>query len=450
MFNTSKHNIMKKLALILFFIFMPMAYPSQASASFEFKNIQVSDIENGTAKIKWSTPDQRTRGAVYFGESPDNLNRYTGYSLYDYYHETALSSLLKNKTYYFKIVATDILENEEESFLQSFSTKGMKKDDLIKPQFQEQKIMQITNNAVAIFWATNEETNAVVYYGTEKDGLKQSAGFGGFQKEHELFIYKLKPGTRYNLRINAKDREGNEISGQFFTFNTNDYAGSGPDLSIYNIKPLSFNEELIFARRAVIMFETNLIAKSIIQYGNAPGKYKYKIVVSEFRNQKHQITLPDLEPDTTYYYKITAYDSFNGKKAITSEMSFTTGSLKKKLANGSLAKDSGYKVYVISGNEKLWIETAEIFNKLGYKWGWIVRVDDAILREYKEGASIKKTSTHPDGTLVKYPNSGAVYLLENKKKRPFSSEESFLKRGYGWDKIITIPASEKYKIGEYL
>ena len=441
---------MKKFALILFFIFMPMAYPSQALASFEFGNIQVSDIENGAAKIKWSTPNQRTRGIIYFGESPDNLDRYAGYSLYDYYHETVLSGLLKNKTYYFKITATDMSENQRESFLQSFSTKGMKKDDLVKPQFIEQKIPQVTNNAVAIFWTTNEETSAVVYYGEEKEGLKKSAGFKGFQKEHELFIYKLKPGTRYNLRITAKDRAGNEINGKFFTFNTNDYAGNGPDLSVYNIKPLSFSEELIFARRAVIMFETNLIAKSIIQYGIAPGKYKYKIVVSESRSRNHQITLPDLEPNTAYYYKITAHDSFNGKKAVASEMSFTTGSLKKKLADGLPVKDSGYKVYVISGNEKLWIETADVFSKLGYKWDWIARVDDAVLREYKEGAGIKKANTHPDGTLVKYSNSNAVYLLEGKKKRPFSSAESFVRKGYSWDRIITIPKSEKYKDGEYL
>lgn len=441
---------MKKFALILFFIFMPMACSSQAPASFEFGNIQVSDIENGAAKIKWSTPNQRTRGTIYFGESPDNLNRYTGYSLYDYYHEVMLSGLLKNKTYYFKIAATDMSENQRESFLQSFSTKGMKKDDLIKPQFIEQKIIQTTNSAAAIFWTTNEETSAVVYYGEEKEGLKKSAGFKGFQKEHELFICKLKPGTRYNLRITARDRAGNEINGQFFTFNTSNYIGSGQDLSVYNIKPLSFNEELIFARRAVIAFETNLIAKSIIQYGIAPGKYKYKIVVSELRNKNHQITLPDLEPDTTYYYKITAYDSFNGKKAIASEMSFTTGSLKKKLADGLLVKDSGYKVYVISGSEKLWIESADVFSKLGYKWDWIVRIDDAVLREYKEGVSIKKANTHPDGTLVKYSNSGAVYVLEGKKKRPFSSAESFLRNGYGWDRIIIIPKSEKYKDGEYL
>lgn len=441
---------MKKFALILFFIFMPLAYPLQAAASFEFRNIQVSDIENGSAKIKWSTLNQQTKGIIYFGESPDNLNRYTGYSLYDYHHEIVLSGLLKNKTYYFKIAATDISENRKESFLQNFSTKGMKKDDLVKPQFMEQKILQITNNAAAIFWTTNEETSAVVYYGTEKEGFKKSAGFKGLQKEHELLIYKLKSGTKYNLRITAKDRAGNEINGKFFTFNTGDYEGNGPDLSIYNIKPLSFDKELIFSRRAVIAFKTNLIAKSVIQYGIAPGKYKYKIVVSELRNQNHQITLTDLEPDTTYYYKITAYDSFNGKKIATSEMSFITGSLKKKLTDGSLAKDSGYKVYVINGNEKFWIETAEVFNKLGYKWDWIMKVDDAVLREYKEGAGIKKTNIHPDGTLVKYSNSDAVYLLENKKKRPFSSAESFLKNGYSWDKIIVIPASEKYNTGEYL
>ena len=439
-----------KIALIIAVIFFSNGYNHQAMAFAGFKNIEVYDIENGTAKIKWSTPNWQTKGIVYFGESLDDLNRYTGYSLYNYYHETTLSSLKKNKTYYFKIIATDKLENQEESFLQSFSTKGMKKEELIKPRFEEEKILQTTNNAVAIHWKTNEETRAIIYYGDEENSLKKTAKFKNFQKEHELLIQKLKPGTKYHLKIVAEDRSGNKTNGRFFVFNTADYEGGGPALLISNISPLNFDEELIFSRKIIINFKTNLVAKSKIQYGAVSGKYRKKEIVSESLQRNHQIVLRDLDPETTYYYKITAYDSFGKKKKITPEMTFVTRTLKKQFANGSLIRGSGYKVYFINGNEKFWIENADVFSKLGYSWNWIQKVENSALNEYKEGKSITSSKSHPDGTLIKYPNSHAVYLIENRKKRPFSSAESFLKKGYSWNRIMIISVKEKYRTGKYL
>jgi hypothetical protein len=439
-----------KIALIIAVIFFSTGYNHQAMASIRFENIKVYDIENGIAKIKWSTPEKQTKGIIYFGEDSNNLNRYIGYSLYDYYHETSLTGLKKNKTYYFKITATDKLENKEESFLQSFSTKGMEKEDLIKPRFEEQKILQMINNAVAISWTTDKETKAVIYYGTVEEGLKKTAKFRKFQKEHKLLIHKLKSGTKYHLKIIAEDRSGNKANGKFFVFNTSDYEGDGPALSISNIGPLSFNEELIFSRKIIIKFKTNLVAKSKIQYGVVSGKYKRKEIVSKSLQKNHQITLRDLDPETAYYYKITAYDSFHRQKKITSEMTFVTMDLKKQFTNGSLVKGHGYKVYVINGNEKFWIESADVFNKLGYKWNWIQEVESFVLNEYKEGKSIKSSRSHPNGTLIKYPDSHTVYLLENKKKRPFSSAESFIRNGYSWDRIIIISKKERYRTGEYL
>ena len=443
-------GVLMKIALIIVLIFFSTCCNHQAMAFDGFKNIEVYDIENGIAKIKWSTLNWQTKGVIYFGESPDNLDRYTGYSLYNYYHEMSLSGLQRNKTYYFKIVAIDRLENREESFLQSFSTKNMEKEDLIKPRFEEQKILQVINNAVAVSWATNEEARAVIYYGDEENNLKKTTKVRSFQKEHELLIHRLKPGTRYYLKIVAEDRSGNKTNGRQFIFNTNDYKGDSPDLSILNVKPLSPDEELIFSRRITINFRTNLVAKSVIQYGTAPGKYKHKKTVSESRRLNHQITLTGLEPNTTYYYKITAQDSFNRKKKIASEMTFVTGHLKKKFSGGSLVKGSGYKVYVINGNEKFWIENADVFSGLGYKWEWIQQVESSVLNEYKEGKSIKSSKYHPDGTLIKYADSSTVYLLENKKKRPFSSAESFVKKGYSWNRIMIISKKEKYRTGEYL
>jgi len=54
---------------------------------------------------------------------------------------------------------------------------------------------------------------------------------------------------------------------------------------------------------------------------------------------------------------------------------------------------------------------------------------------------------HPDGTLIKYPDSPGIYLLEGGKKRAFKSGEIFEARGYKWENVIEIPATEVYPDG---
>jgi len=437
-----------KIALFFFLITAQINDIQKALAIVKFSNMGVSEIENGMAKLKWNT-DQPTMGTVRFGEKPDNLDREMGYGLYDCLHEFFLSGLKKNKTYYYKITAVERSQEKTESFVQSFSTAGMKKEETTEPVFTGKKVLQVINKSAAISWSTNEETTAVVYYRAESEKTARNAGYGKFDREHELFLNGLKPNEKYYIEIAAKDKSGNQASA-FLSFNTSDYKEDISDLAVLDIKPLSFEEELVSSRQVMIMWKTNFVAKSAVYYGDSPNNVKKKIDASVSLRLDHQARLTDLEPSKTYFFKIYAYGSFYKKSATAKIMSFTTAPLRKKIANGSLVKGSGYKVYIIKGAEKFWIETAEVFSKLGYKREWIEKVDDAVLNEYKEGKKISSSKIHPDGALVKYANSAAVYLIENGKKRPFSSADAFIRQGYSWDRIIIIPKSEKYKDGEYL
>jgi len=444
----------KKGIIFIFMVYLSSLFISPIFANtnteIEFKSIESSNIEDGKATIKWVTNDQ-TKGLVYFGDNVNSLSRNTGYSRYDYIHEVVLTGLQKKKTYYYKIVAIDQAQNEKEAFVQSFSTAKMKRTELIKPVFLEQKVLQTTSNATAISWKTNEKTNATIFYWTDDLGVSKAKKIGvkGYNINHELFVHKLKANERYYFRIEAKDESGN-MSTKYFTVNTRDYDDKNINLKITNIEPLSFDKGNIFSRKVIIELKTNLVSKVSIRYGTVPGKYKKKTTVSSFSSLKQRIIINELEPNTTYYYQIITSSGLYRKKFNSGEMSFTTAPLRGALESGSLVKGSGYKVYLISGNEKLWIESGEAFSNLGYKWDWIEQVEDTILLGYKDGKSIKKSGKHVDGTLVRYPNSGTVYLIDGGKKRPISSAKRFNQMGYDWGKIITISTRERYKVGEYL
>ncbi len=444
-------NIITRIAIILSLIFASIVFALPAFSSgfsdLKFNNIEIYRVENGTARLKWTT-NEATKATVYFGEKTDKLDRQIGYGSYDYYHETVLAGLKRNNTYFYKIVVIDAYGRQNESFPQSFSTKGMKKEESVAPIISEYNVLQVINKSMALFWITNEETSAIVYYRASNEKSARKVGLQDFELHHEIIINGLKPGTKYNIKIVAEDRSENQ-SNISFSLYTQNYK-EDIDLAISNIAPLGFDKELISPRSAIIKWRTNLVSKSYINFGEKSGKYDRKVDVSIFHTLDHRIKLYNLKPNTVYYYKIIAFDSFNGKKTTTKEMTFATSDVEKKISNGSLVKGSGYKIYVIIGNNKLWIQSADVFSKLGYKWSWVERVDDNLLNQYVEGKAISSAKVHPDGTLIKYPKSDMVYILEKNMKRPISSPEDFANRGFSWEKIITISNKEKYKTGEYM
>lgn len=439
---------LKIMIFAIISIIAGISFMPEASAVVKFSNIKVTEIENGSAKIEWKT-DIETKGFIYYGESANKLDKKTGYGLYDYDHELILTGLKKNRTYLFKIVAISELETpqETESFLQSFSTNNMKKEETVRPIIKDEKIVDVISTAIAITWTTNEQTTATIYFREESEKSYRTTSYGSLAYYHEKVISGLKPGKRYYIKITAADRFGNKSTAYLYT---NTRTGKTSELKIFDIEPLSDDDKLVFSSNITIKWKTNRITKGSVSYGT--NLTSLTAVVSDpslERKINHEVRLIGLESGKNYFYKITATDVFSNKST-TKIMGFITSLPRKELANGSIVRGSGYKVYVINGNTRRWIKTADIFLKLGYKWSWVEKVEDYLLNDYKEGIAITGAKTHSDGTLIKYADSPAVYLLESGKKRPFSSADAFIRQGYSWDRIIIISKKETYKTGEYL
>jgi len=414
-------------------------------AEISFSNIEISNLKNGQANITWRT-NEETRGDIYYGLDENNLDRYMGYSLFKKYHESVLTGLEKDETYYYKIIATNQSGETSETFLNHFSTDNM--EDTIKPYFENSEILQRTNNAVALRWSTNEETKAEIKYGRDSDNLNHSAWYGSYHKEHDFFIYNLEIGAQYYFQIIAEDEAGNKKTKvlNFSTYNsTDDYS----KLEIFNIRPTTANSYLVTERTATINWETNLIAKGVVYYGESSENYNKSIDISSSRELNHQITITNLIPNKRYYYKIRAYDSLYGRSMETEEKTFKTNSLTSNFLIGSLIKGSGPKVYVVKANSQIaWIENEETFTGYGFQWNWIEEISAEDLAQYEEVESINQVGCHPDGTLIKYPDNSAVYIIGDCKKRPFFTAESFERRGYSWDRVITLPLDKRYGQGE--
>ena len=314
-------NRILNTVLILAVILASFVFSLDTSAQVYFSNIEVFDLENGRVKISWHTATA-TKARIFLGESAGNLDRLHPYESYDVSHIITFTNIQKDLTYYFKIVAIDRNGRRVESFLQTFSTVNMK--DTRAPEVISVRIVQTTGDAALISWTTNEETNAEIHYGFKAYDLKWRAGYGSLTREHGLYIYNLGPEQIYYAKIFAKDKSGNKSS-RGFTFRTGRSIDRNTALKIYNIKPTSFEPELIGPRKVTLQWRINLAAKSFVVYGTVTDNHPIKLEASNNRHDvEHSLTIDGLEPNTTYYYKIHAYDSFYGKRLWSKELTFTT------------------------------------------------------------------------------------------------------------------------------
>ena len=105
-------------------------------------------------------------------------------------------------------------------------------------------------------------------------------------------------------------------------------------------------------------------------------------------------------------------------------------------------------VYFVEDEKLRPFISGEIFINLGYQWSQINWIPDSLLNQYRKGKTISSKAIHFQGSLIKYPNESSVYLINNGLKRPIYSGTTFMKYGFNWDDVITIPKEEIYLSGK--
>ena len=108
-------------------------------------------------------------------------------------------------------------------------------------------------------------------------------------------------------------------------------------------------------------------------------------------------------------------------------------------------------VFVVAEGKLRSIKSAEIYQALynDPDWSLITWVPDDLLTkfEYALGSIVDSSVIHPNGSIVKYADSSAVYLIAHSQKRVFTSWVNFVANGYDAADIIVIPDSEFYADG---
>ncbi|MCK4891258.1 MAG: N-acetylmuramoyl-L-alanine amidase [Candidatus Pacebacteria bacterium] len=114
-----------------------------------------------------------------------------------------------------------------------------------------------------------------------------------------------------------------------------------------------------------------------------------------------------------------------------------------KYPDDTLVKAENFPViYLINNGKRKEFTSAVLFEKSGYKWKDIIRITKEEIKNYPLDGRV----LYPNGSLIKSTNNPAIYLLESDKKRMITSDILFERLEYDWSDIVSLSPSE---IGEY-
>ena len=120
--------------------------------------------------------------------------------------------------------------------------------------------------------------------------------------------------------------------------------------------------------------------------------------------------------------------------AVTNVPAFVAVRIPAVLPEGTLVKQTGgSKIYEIEDGKRHWISTLELFVSRGFQWNQVTEADGSFLRSIPEGLPFGVA----EGSIVR-GNGDKVYVIENGLRRWIPTLTTFFVRGYRWESLVVL------------
>lgn len=131
------------------------------------------------------------------------------------------------------VVRTDVYDTVSESNEKNNSREETWICDVTAPKITEgPKATSITQTSASIIWATNEDSDSLVQYGTASGVYKFSRSSQVLTTSHDIALDELKSGTKYYYMVQSADASGNAVQSDERTFRTEAEQVPAPDLIV--------------------------------------------------------------------------------------------------------------------------------------------------------------------------------------------------------------------------
>jgi phosphodiesterase/alkaline phosphatase D-like protein len=293
---------------------------------------------NISVAIAWKT-DELSNSEVRYATNSAPWDQYTNTLVDDDLvkkHTVILTGLREGQRYYFRAASTDALGNgpssapsETNNPFREQSFRIEKPSDNEAPRIVDgPHLKAIDKNSAVIVWETDEPASSMLQYGLSKaewGGFDHSKVNTDMRTDHSVTITGLSATTQYFFMVGAMDATGNgpgknenpsnpSLVDSFWTTGIGDE--TPPDIS---------GIEVVYATdaTALIQWETDEPGNSMVQYDLSSrtwDQYEYSSNDSEVVTS-HRLTLTNLKPDTTYYFRISSTDTSGNGPGTDSDLS---------------------------------------------------------------------------------------------------------------------------------
>jgi ribosomal protein S27E/chitodextrinase len=300
-------------------------------------NVKVGGITDRVAVVSWET-DEPADSAVDYGIQA-SYGSVKSESSFVPLHELTISGLESSTTYHFRVRSKDATGNGPSMSIDYiFNTTSV--PDRTPPQISNARVEGVTESTATVLWDTDELSDSFVEYGLSSSyGL--SSADKSFTTHHSLPLQGLSADKSYNYRVMSADSSGNTGIGTDMTFRTAKTPAK-PDTTPPQISAI--NVSGITNMRAVVMWTTDELADSAVEYGRASD---YGLRSSDPSvTMVHSIVLENLNASTTYHFRVKSTDVAGNGPSVSADKDFRT------IANpdNSAPKMSNIKVAAITNN----------------------------------------------------------------------------------------------------
>lgn len=271
--------------------------------------------------LSWNEPEQ-----VGIGIAKYNIYRKSGSDDYVKIDSSVVKYYLDDTVqpgieYFYKIKSVDSTDKESaSSSVVNITPKGRYESPA---RVEEGSIKVVTTSRTAsISWGTETNrdpftndihtTDSTIAYGKTQALEATAATITKQTSSHLIPLDSLEPDTLYYYKILGRDEDGNQTEGDVLTFQT-----EKPTL-ISNVETLEIRQNT-----AIVRWISSRITTTKILYGKTES---YGLTYDEGNTPNattHPVSLKDLDPGTTYNFKIQGLDQF-GDTFVSDNYTFTT------------------------------------------------------------------------------------------------------------------------------
>ena len=255
-----------------------------------------------------------------------------------------LSNLSAGTTYNYLVGSTDATGNGATESAQSVFTTNPDLD-IVAPEITVAPQVVYKNDASAtIQWTTDEEATGELEFGTTQD-LGFIRTLSTTDDLHEITLTNLSAETTYFYKASSIDLSSNgPTESSILSFSTDaEQDLAAPAISnIVVVTPADSS--------AIVTWDTDELSDSFVEFGTDVNLLDVNIGATEDVTD-HEITLTNLLPGTTYFYKVGSVDRANNQADSTFSAGFatlSTADTQAPAAPGNLAGTAGSSQIILT------------------------------------------------------------------------------------------------------